>query len=92
MDGLRDELLARAGLAGDEDRQLGGGGLAEALEHAAHDRARADERSELGDVGDLDLLGVRRVELEARVAEDEYRRLEEVDLADARIAEVGAVA
>ena len=68
VDGLRDELLAGARLARDEDGQLGRRGLAEALEDGAHPRARPDERPELGDVGDVDLLGRRRRELEDRLA------------------------
>ena len=57
VDRLRDELLAGARLARDEHGELGRRGLAQALEHAAHPGARADERPELGDVGDVDLLG-----------------------------------
>ncbi len=59
VDGLGDELLAGARLARDEHGEVGGGGLLEALEHAAHARAVTDQGPEAGDLGDVDLARAR---------------------------------
>ena len=91
MDGLGHQLLAGAGLARDEDGQLGRRGLAEALEDRTHAGARADEGAELRRFGDADLLGVRGVKLEDRVAARDEAVLGEVDLADAGVADEGSV-
>ena len=71
----RDELLAGAGLAGDEHRDVGGGDLLDLLEDLLHRRARADDVAE---AHLLELLGqelVVELELvdEQRVADDERR-------------------
>jgi hypothetical protein len=46
VEGRRDELLARARLARDQHREIGGADLREFVEDGAHARARADERAE----------------------------------------------
>ena len=59
VDRRRDELLAAAGLAEDEHGEVGRSRLAAALEDGAHALADTDERSELRDLRDVDLLGLR---------------------------------
>ena len=72
---LRDELLAGARLARDEDADVGAGDLLELAEHLEHRRARADDLAELlvVELGDeLGLVGAERVQ-EHRVLQDERR-------------------
>ena len=47
VNGARDELLAGAALAGDEDRGAAGRRLGDQLEHLDHPRAAADDAREL---------------------------------------------
>ena len=47
VDLARDELLARAGLAGDQHGDVGAGDLIDLLEHLDHGRARTDDRAKL---------------------------------------------
>ena len=93
VDGLRDELLAGARLAGDEHREVRRRGLLQALEDAAHPRrsARPAGRSRRGP-GTSTSLGPDGRELHHRVAERHVRVLGEVDLAHARVADERAVA
>ena len=47
MKGAGDELLARAGLAADQDGGVGGGDRLSLLEHPAQGRALADDLAEV---------------------------------------------
>ena len=53
MYGARDELLARAGLAEDQHRAVGGGDEADLLEHGHESRALADDLVDVVDCADL---------------------------------------
>jgi hypothetical protein len=53
VDGLGDELLARAALARDEHRRVGGRDLHDAPEHLADGRRAADDVLELVAVAEL---------------------------------------
>ena len=83
--------LPHARLAEDQHREVGRRGLAATLEHATHALAHSDERSELRDLRDVDLLGLRRVELQRRITDGQHRVLGEVDLAHTCVADERAV-
>ena len=88
MDRARDELLARAGLARDEDRGVHGREARQRGEELAHRDARADELSEAGGRPDLDVPALRRI-----VVDDQLGRAE-ADLAlvgDARAEHLQAI-
>lgn len=92
VDGLGDDLFARAGFAGDENGQVGGRDLGDLLENAAHDGALSNERTELADVRNDDLLGPRGLERDLRFAQTELASVEEKDFADTNTARKDAVA
>src|ERR1043165_3114645 len=74
MDRLRDELLAGAGLAFDEDGELGGRDLRELREELAHAEARSIELAEVIRALDAELLGRGDLELRLHGTERELRR------------------
>ncbi len=92
MDGLRDDLFARAGFAGDENGQVGGRDFGDLLENAAHTGTLRNERTEFADVRNDDLLGPRRLERDLRFAQTQLASIEEKDFADANTAGKDAVA
>src|SRR5687768_11748376 len=91
MHGLGDELFARAGLALDEDGEVGRSALLQAPEQVTHERARSVERTELLDVRKVDLLRLYGFEREIGPRDGEARRGREVRLADAEVADPRAV-
>jgi hypothetical protein len=91
VDGAGDELLAGAGLTADEDRELGGGDAAEAVEEGAHGGGLADEGAEAPELGDGDGLAGGGLEDHLGGGDAEGGALGEADLADPDAAEEGAV-
>jgi hypothetical protein len=92
VQGLRDQLLAGAGLAVDQHRQIGRRDLREPVEDRAHPGALRHQRAELRGHADRDALGPRRLELELGVADAQLGRVQEVDVADPHVAHERAVA
>ncbi len=92
VNGPRGELLARAGLALDEDREVGASEAREGREELAHRDVATAELTERGQV--CDLGGERRIELDAqdRAAHLERRARRNHGLLDARAGVEGAVA
>src|SRR6185436_11579341 len=89
---LGDQLLARAGLAGDQHRGVGARELLEPREQLAHLDRAPDHRAEPVGVRQLDLDRVaERLEPEARPAERDLRPGLDVDVIDAQLRYVRAV-
>src|SRR4051812_9854270 len=73
MDAPCDDLLARAGLAEDEDGERGLSDLVEHAEQAPHLRCRSDELAEPVGKTDIDTLLVRRLDRDLRLTDGELR-------------------
>src|SRR6185437_6325866 len=88
----RDELLAGARFAFDEDVDVALRDLVEEAEEPAHRHARSDERSEGREHRD-DVLFLRRAgaDPDDRVADREETALREVRVADTNAVELGSV-
>src|SRR6185312_11058607 len=93
VDGARDHVLAAAGLAADEHRQVRRGDALEHAEHFAHAHRAPDDVAERVVRADRDLLGAPVVgeELDARLADRDGRARVQQTLFDGDVAHAGAV-
>src|SRR5690606_19815742 len=88
----RDELLAGAGLAADEQGEVGARDLLEDREDLAHPLAATEELVEVIALADLDLdVALGRLEPDAALADAEHHLRLEPRLADLDVTQEGAV-
>jgi hypothetical protein len=89
---LRDQLLAGAGLALDQDAQIGGGDPGEHREQLAHLRRFAEQRAEAADVRALARLGFgERCQRQHAVAERDLERTRRRDVIDSQPVHANAI-
>src|SRR5688500_15093326 len=91
MHASRDDLLAGAGLAENEERQRGLGDALEHAEHAAHLRRCADELAEAIGVSEIDLVLRARLDDEPRLADGDLGLCRQDDFANPERADERAV-